>query len=152
MNILPFKNVQRINNKYVSDITYLINFRFLISRVFSSSKDIYLYKIHNNENKIFILETSMDKIINNEINQDDVILNNPRSLLNSYEIYINDKVLTLDEKILLKKYIHSTNLHNIFLFQKIELYEIKIIKNGTEFKKYIDNFEKILIKDIYAFL
>jgi hypothetical protein len=43
-------------------------------------------------------------------------------------------------------------LYDIFLFQKIELYEIKIIKNGTEFKKYIDNFEKILIKDIYAFL
>jgi hypothetical protein len=152
MNILPFKNVQRIRNKYVSDITHLINFRYLISRVLSSSKDIYLYKIHNNENKIYILETSMDKIINNEINQEDVILNNPRSLINSYEIYVNDKVLTLNEKILLKRYINSTSLYNIYLFQNIELYEIKIIKNGTEFKKYTNDFKNLLIKDVYAFL
>ena len=85
------------------------------------------------------------KINNEEINK-------PRNLFIKYNIFINNNELLIDDKIHYKKYDLNSKINDIFKFNGIKINEIKIFKNGIQFKTYIEDIELIRLKDIYYFL
>lgn len=154
IDIVPYKSIKYINHDKIIDITRIYYFKYLLNKIFLlSDNKKYLYQIYSKKyDKYFIELTDMDTIIkSDELTENSVEIKVPRSLLTKYDIKINGNKLELNDKILYKKYSSESKLVDIFKFNKIDIKEIIIYKNGTEFKKYIENIGNIQLKDIYIY-
>jgi len=156
IDIFPFKFIKCIENNKIIDITYNFNWYFITSyfrNIYHFSEKKQLYHIHVKKfDKYFILNTTIYDLITTEIKENSEIINIPRSLFINYNIQVNNSILTLNEKLMYKKYAHNCSLLNIFQFNNINLKQIIILKNNLEFIKYDDNFDNIYINDIYQYL
>lgn len=154
---IPFHHVFVYQNGNVKNITYKIVKlckmpKFL--RYSSFLKINHIYQIHCKiTNKYYIINTSMNNIINNNIDipHDKHIA--PRSLLMpKTDVYINGIKLSIKECLYYKNHHCDNILYYVFKFNGVDITNI-IIKNKNEIVKIIDkDFNVLTMKSISNYL
>lgn len=170
--LFPYQSIEYYENNRIYNNTLLF-YLYLYNRFFIKNETKRLYKIsYRKYNKSFILNTNFNDIINNNIydinNELNNEINKPRSLFIKYDIYINNYLIELNDKIKLKKYSENCLIEDVLKFERFtenyliedifdinniesELYPLKINKNNKEFKKY-NYINNLYLKDIYQYL
>ena len=113
------------------------------------------YQVHlKTFDKIFILYTSQSELIykHQTIREISEKVNPPRSLFIKYDVIVNGRKLSIDEKVFFKKYADGTKVLDMLEFNGIKLTELKVVKNNVDFKIWKEHLEDIGIEEIYAYL
>jgi len=149
--LFPYKSIELYQKKKIYNQTY-IYYIYLYFFPFNMKFNFNLYKIFSKTyNKFYIIYSTFDKLKNIKNLETNININKPRSLFIKYDIYVNNYKLELDDKIKLKQYSDNCLLKDIYLFEKIELYNIIIYKNNKEFKIYND-IDNLFLIDINEYL
>ena len=153
--IIPFVSVKVITNNNIEDITYSFGLKYLFNKIIMHDHRKKKYQVHlKTFDKIFILYTSQSELIykHNTIREISEKVNPPRSLFIKYDVIVNGRELSIDEKVFFKKYADGTKVLDMLEFNGIKLTELKVLKNNVDFKIWKEHIEDIGIEEIYAYL
>lgn len=154
---IPYYQVKVYKDEKVIDITEQIKLNSIIPKGLIKSpflNEILTYQFYNkNTNKYYIIETTLYNIRSNNVIFGKEYIQVPRKLIAPvYDIYINGRMLTYDEKLVYKNHYKSNILYLVFLFNDIILDSIIIIHNDIIIHKYYDNFNIMKIGDIWKYM
>lgn len=159
MNMLmPFVSVKVLTDDSVEDNSYSFALKYLLGCALFYNSEKMKYQVHlKTLDKIFILYTSESELIqkHHTICETSEKFNPPRSLFVKYDVIVNGCELTIDQKILFKKYSEGTNICDMLEFNGIKLLDLKVIKNGSQFKIWdsnSENLKELKIEEIYPYL
>lgn len=154
----PYISIKVLNSENIKDITTSIKLRYIFKYFLNLDKKNKQYQIHSRTyDKIFILNTNIDSIVNNHkmICEKSEKINPARSLFIKYSVFINNDELSINDKLYYKKYAYGTYLVDICKFNGIGRIDIlQVLKNDTKFKIWTNEQDiyNVLIDDIYIYL
>jgi hypothetical protein len=103
----PYVSVKVNGSSGIEDISFSFTLKYLLNRIIKHDKSNKKYQVHlKTFDKIFILDTSVHNLINSHhtIRETSEKLNPPRSLFIKYDVFVNNKQLSIDQKI----FFHTT--------------------------------------------
>ena len=156
-SIIPFSSVKVDGPNGIEDISISFSFRYILAKILSHDLTEKKYQVHlKTFDKIFILTTNIPYLIHHykQIREISEKINPPRSFFIKYTVLINDAEVSINDKILYKKYASGTRVIDMLKFNGIEVNNLKIIKNGKEFKSWSKEqmLNDVQVDDIYPFL
>ena len=155
--LTPYVSVKVVGPQGIEDISVSFACKYLFSKLLYADKTKKKYQVHlKTFDKIFIINTSIYQLINSHhtIRESSEKLNPPRSLFIKYDILVNNKELSIDQKVFFKKYADGTKIVDMLEFNGIILSELKVLKNNKDFKLWDlnSNLEELTIEQIYPYL
>ncbi len=168
-SIIPFSSVKVDGPNGIEDVSISFSIKYVLAKILLHDLTEKKYQVHlKTFDKIFILNTNIPYLINhhNKIRESSEKINPPRSLMIKYTVLINGSEVSINDKVLYKKYASGTRIVDMLKFNGIELKDLKILKNGKEFKTWIKDgdfgrnssescvkdLNNTLVDDIYPYL
>jgi hypothetical protein len=154
-SIIPFSSVKVDGPNGIEDVSISFSVKYLFSKILLHDLTEKKYQVHlKTFDKIFILTTNIPYLINNHnnIREASEKINPPRSLFIKYTILVNNSELSINDKVLYKKYAAGTKVVDMLKFNGIVLKDLKVLKNDKEFKIWSKDIDHILVDDIYPYL
>ncbi len=156
-SIIPFSSVKVIGPNGIEDVSISFSARYLFAKFLLHDLTEKKYQVHlKTFDKIFILTTNIPYLINhhNKIRETSEKINPPRSLFIKYTVLVNNSELSINDKVLYKKYASGTKVVDMLKFNGIDLKNLKVLKNDKEFKIWSTDhdLDSILVDDIYPYL
>lgn len=153
---IPYHSVIKHDDDTVSDITKRSKI-MKHYKILRNGSDIYhtesKYQVHTKHtDQIYIINTTLHNLMENNKLFPQIVMKKPRKyLLTPYEIKLNNELLTLDEKILLRKHDNENLLIDVFVFMNKSI-DILIIYENDNIIEHFDDVESLKIADISKYL
>jgi len=156
-SIIPFSSVKVDGPNGIEDVSISFSFKYILAKILLHDLTEKKYQVHlKTFDKIFILTTNIPYLIHHhkQIRETSEKINPPRSLFIRYTMLINDAEVSINDKVLYKKYAAGTKVVDMLKFNGIEVNNLKVIKNGSEFKSWSKEqiIDDVLVDDIYPYL
>jgi hypothetical protein len=156
-SIIPFSSVKVDGPNGIEDVSISFSIKYILAKILLHDLTEKKYQVHlKTFDKIFILTTNIPYLIHhhNQIRETSEKINPPRALFIKYTILVNDSELSISDKVLYKKYAAGTRVVDMLKFNGIQLSDLKVLKNGIQFKSWLkeQELDDILVEDIYPYL
>lgn len=155
---IPYHSIKVYKNGEILDISSKIK-KYSIKSLecFINSSYLHIkhyYQLHCKlTNKYYIVYTTMYEILHNPDIIPELGIQKPQRLLfPKPQIYINDKLLSLEDQLYFKNHHKDNNLFHSFNFKNMKIDNIIIKKNNKVIKDISDNVSTLTIAEIHEFL